>query len=310
MNILITGEAPVWFLKSLTELGHQVTVEPVDAFSAEPDLCAAIAPYDILISGGSERITDTVISTASRLKTIIYLGALDGVGVDTASAAEHGVSVFATPGANARSVAEFSLLLMLMAIRKCAQMFDDLAIGVWQAQTGFELQGRTIGLLGSGNVARELSRLLAGFDVHVLYWGPSGRKAYMYGTFADRDRLIEEADILSLHVPYTGTQLLSSAQLRSMKTGSILINTSPAHLVCPVALREVLEEDHLSVAAFDGFYAENGDTWRCPEAKLFALGADKFFVTPHAAWRTRDADKRMYNHALRIVERLYELEME
>jgi glycerate dehydrogenase len=140
--------------------------------------------------------------------------------------------------------------------------------------------------------------------MRIVYWSRSGEKPQMRGEYQSLDAVLAAADILSLHVPQEAGLLLDKAALAKMKKHAVLVNTAPASLVDPDALYEALKQNNLGAAAFDSFYTEGKEAWSCKEARLLSLGSDRFFITLHSGWRTKEADENMFRKALDYIQTL------
>jgi phosphoglycerate dehydrogenase-like enzyme len=298
MKILVTGILPPWALKELTRTGAEVVNVPADVYVDEAKFCEGIKGFDVYISGGIESCTAKVINSSDVLKKIIFLGVDYKVYIDADAAAKKGIVIYNTPGANSRAVAELTIMLMLMAARKAAKMLEDFGKKEWKNQTGTELKGKRLGLIGSGPIAQQVSIIARGLGMRVSYWSRSGAKEEMKGRYSELQNLLSKSDILSLHIPKSAGLFLNAEAINKLKKGAILVNTSSAELVDPASLHAALSSGRLACAAFDSFYAEGAKVWESPQRNLFELGADRFFITPHAGWRTREADDRMFEMAI------------
>lgn len=281
--------------------GHEAVCVPADEYVDETKFCRAIKNYDVYVSGGLENCTAKVIEAAEALKAIIFLGTDYKVYINEPAAQSRGIPIINTPAANARAVAELAVMLMLMTARKGAQIITEANQGNWQNRQGFELQGKTLGLVGAGNIARHVARIGKGFGMDVLYWTRSGEKPDMAGTYVNMNSLLMQSDVVSLHVPKETGIVLDAETISSMKEKSVLVNTAPASLVDAQALYNALSSGKLSAAAFDCFYAEGTKAWICDEAKLFSLGADKFFVSSHSGWKTVETDENIFRKAVDTI---------
>jgi len=223
-----------------------------------------------------------------------------GVGVNTIdlpAAAQQGVAVCNMPGVNSRAVAEMSLGLMLMAVRRMGQIAGQLRQGQWpipeaqQAQL-FELGGKTVGLVGTGHVPRLLAPWLQAMGVKVLghsrHPGPEWRHPNL-----PLNDLLAQSDVVSLHIPLTPeTQAMFNAQrFAAFKRGAILVNTARGELVDEVALIHALESGQLSLACLDVFAQEP------LPADHPLLQRGDVLATPHMAWLTQD----MFQRALTVA---------
>ncbi len=241
-----------------------------------------------------------MIRAAPKLKLLHKWGiGVDKFDLDAARAAR--VPVAITFGANAGAVSEHTLMLMLATYRRLALADRKLRDGVWlrsqlRAQA-YQLSGKTVGLLGFGNVGRMVAHRLAGFDVEVIYYDI--RRADMAtekstrATLVPFHELIERSDVLSLHVPLTSVTrgMISAEVLARMKTGAILINAARGEIVDEGALYDALVSGKLHGAGLDVYATEPADAGN----KLFTL--DQVVVTPHTAGSVIDLVADIARHA-------------
>lgn len=301
MKVLFTGGAPEWAVDELETRGHEAVCVPADEYVDETKFCQAIKNYDVYVSGGLEDCTAKVIESAEKLKVIIFLGTDYKAYIDEPAAQARGIPIVNTPAANARAVAELTIMLMLLVARKGARIITDAHQQKWKNQQGFELKAKTLGLIGAGNIAHHVARIGEGLGMNVLYWTRSGERPDMTGTYANMNDLLKQSDVVSLHVPKEAGVVLGPDVIALMKEGGVLVNTAPAMLVDANALYEALNSGKLSAAAFDCFYAEGEKAWTCDESKLFSLGPDKFFVSSHSGWKTAEGDGNMYRKAVDTI---------
>lgn len=240
-------------------------------------------------------VTADVIARAPKLRLIQKIGS--GVNtIDVEAAKARGIAVCNLPGTNSRAVAEMTLLLMLACLRRLTAI-DSLARTpqgwrrAWGLQDGFgELGGRTVGLVGYGEVPRLLHPMLEALGARVLYWSRSRKNSEL-------DALLSGADLVSLHLPLTpDTQGLIDP--RKMKKGSILVNTARGALVEEPHLVETLTSGHLAAAGLDVFTHEPLPS----DHPLLRL--KNVVVTPHLGWLTRETLERSIAAALDNVARL------
>ena len=239
-------------------------------------------------------VTAEVIARAPKLKLIQKIGS--GVNtIDVAAAKRRGIAVCNLPGTNSRAVAEMALLLMLTCLRRLPELHASVKSGrwadAWRLQDHFgELCGRTVGLLGYGEVPKILQPILEAFGAQVLYWSRSRRNAEL-------DALLARSDIVSLHLPLTAeTEHLIDP--RRMKQGAILVNTARGALVNEDFLYEALKSGHLAAAGLDVFAQEP------PRADHPMLSLSNVVCAPHLAWLTGETLQRSIAAARDNVERL------
>jgi phosphoglycerate dehydrogenase-like enzyme len=252
-------------------------------------------------------VTAEVLSSAPRLRLVQKIGV--GVNtIDLEAARSRGVAVANMPGTNTQAVAEAALMLMLTALRDLPD-FDKAsrAEGGWSSggvsrdrrNSLGELRGRTVGLVGGGAVASRLVGPLRALGARVIYADKSERPALRIER-RDLDALLEESDVVSLHVPLTAETegLIGRSALGRMKPGSVLVNTARGGLVDEAALLQALTNGRLRAAGLDVLAEEPPP----PDHPFLAL--DNVVLTPHVAWLTRETLYRSFDVALENVRRL------
>lgn len=234
-------------------------------------------------------ITATLLDRLPRLKVVAVHGA--GVDqVDLAACTERGVLVTNAPGANAAAVAELTIGLMLSLLRRIPESAGRVkAERVWGAarHTGGELGGRTLGLVGIGQIGARVARIARAFGMKVLAYDPAVAAAAIRARGARParlDRLLAEADIVSLHAPALPAthHLIDAEALGRMKPGAYLVNAARGPLVDEAALARALASGRLAGAALDVLEGEPPD----PESPIFR--APNLILTPHMAGSTRE----------------------
>jgi D-3-phosphoglycerate dehydrogenase len=227
-----------------------------------------------------------------------------GVGVeavDLAAAAAHSVTVTNTPGANAESVADHALALMLAAARHLVTGDRSARAGDWSARPGRELSALTIGIVGFGRIGQALAhRLVHGFGARVLVHDPYIKPEAVHAAGAKPcglAALAQQADVLSLHVPGGGQPLIDAELLATMRPGAILVNTARGDLLDEAAVAAALTEGRLGALAVDVLGTE-------PAADSPVLDAPNVIVTPHLAAQTAEAVDRMGTMAADEVLRI------
>ncbi len=241
-------------------------------------------------------ITADAIKLAPKLKVI----AKHGVGcdnIDVEAATSHRVAVVNTPKANAVSVAEHILSLMLCLANRICQANADLKAGRFRQRedyTGVELKGKTLGVVGLGRIGTEVARKCrSGFNMNVLAYDPLvSAETFELTGYRRANRmgeLLEEADFVVLCVPLTQdtASMIGTRELSWMKQTSYLINTSRGGLIDEAALYSALSERRIAGAGMDVFVQEPPT----PENRLLSL--DNFIATPHVAGGTTEAMQRM-----------------
>ena len=246
----------------------------------------------------AERFDREKIEDSPRLRIIARHGVgTDNVDIDAAT--EAGVWVSTTPGSNSRAVAEHVFALLLSLARKVPFGAAETAAGRWdQAKirmNGFELHGRTLGLLGFGNIARMVLSIAQGFGMNALVHDPFVEAVNIEVAGAKSASLTEtiaRADVLSLHLPLTEqtAHLIDAATLATMKPTSVLINTSRGGLVDEAALVEALTSGRLGAAGLDVLQGESVDMKNpLPYTTIPITEISNLIVTPHVAGQSAEA---------------------
>jgi len=280
---------------AVDELARQfrVQVQP-DLWQDPPGLLAAAAEARALLVRNQTQVTAEVIGAAERLEIVARAGAgLDNIDVQAASRA--GVVVSYAPGENAVSVAELTIGLMLAVMRRIAAADRHVKAGGWDRLrfTGWELAGKTLGVVGLGRIGRLVARRAAAFQMRLLAYDPllaaGDPNAVSLGvTLTNLEQLLAEADVVTCHVPLMDStrRLFSHQQFAQMKPTAIFVNTSRGEVVDEAALAAALESGRLGGAALDVRAVE-------PPAASPLNSMDNVILTPHIAAFTHEAQERV-----------------
>jgi phosphoglycerate dehydrogenase-like enzyme len=214
--------------------------------------------------------------------------------VDLEAARRRGVRVEATPGANARSVAELTFGLLLALARHLVRHDREVRAGAWSRRMGSELAGRRLGVVGYGAVGSRVAAIAGAFGMEVVASDPLVREAEV--ALVDLDTLLATCDVVTLHAPLDEATrgMIGPAQLGRMRRHALLINTSRGGLVDERALAEALETGGIGGAAFDAFEHE-------PPHGSPLLELDNFVASPHAGGATVEAVTRAGVAAVRAL---------
>ena len=247
-------------LELLDSVGAHVTINPMGRRLQEDDLAELIAEKEILIAG-TEPITRKVMEAAPNLRLIARVGiGLDNV--DLVAAWERGIQVTYTPEAPAPAVAELTVGLMVSLLRHTHTANALLHDGQWHRFMGRRIGESTIGVIGVGRIGSRVIQILSSFGVQRFIANdvdPQGDS--FQGTniqWLGQDRVFQEADIVTLHVPLTPhtRNMVGRSQLDAMKEDAILINTSRGGVVDEDELVRALQDGRLGGAAIDVFAQE------------------------------------------------------
>jgi len=295
-------------LASVTPKGweHAVVSAGADGGYSAEDL-EQISDADFL-AVGLEPVPETVFEAAGGLRLVQRLG-VGYDAIDLAAAARRGVPVCNMPDFNAGTVAEHAIALILALTRRLFESTMLMKAGHWPlgavvAGGIYDLQGKTVGIVGIGKIGREVAKRLQPFDVRLLYNDirrlSVGEETSIGAEHVTLDGLLAESDIVTLHAPLTPDTrgLLSRAKLDLMKPGALLINTARGALVDEAALASFLREGRIAGAAVDVFVDEP------PDARHPLRGCKNVVLTPHTAGQTREAMDRMVEMMLENVHRV------
>lgn len=227
--------------------------------------------------------------------------------IDLDALRRRGIVLGITAGANAGPVAELTIALILAVYRRIPYVNRAMREGRWPTpemrETCFQIAGKTVGLVGFGNIGRMVARRLRGFDARIVYFdqrrADAETESTLQANYLPLQKLLTTSDIVSLHAPLTAqtAQLVNRGTLASMKDGAVLINTSRGGLVDEAALYEALASGKLRGAGLDAFDPEPP----APDHPL--LGLDQVVVTPHAGGGVFDNVGNVARHALGNIMR-------
>ncbi|MEY3208024.1 MAG: phosphoglycerate dehydrogenase, partial [Bacteroidota bacterium] len=307
MSTFITTSYPkdkikVLFLENISEKAVQyfkvqgyTDVKKVSGALSEEELIKVIKDVHILGIRSKTFISKRVLDHAKKLQAIgcFCIGTNQ---VDLKACKQKGVAVFNAPYSNTRSVAELVIGASIMLIRKVIDKNKAAHEGIWNkdAKGSFELRGKTLGLIGYGNIGTQTSIMAEAMGMKVKFYDietklPLGN-AQPVKTLKE---LVSTADIISLHVPETGQtkNLINKAVLKQFKHGAILINYARGEVVDLEALTQALKDKHIAGAAIDVFPIEpekNGDKF---ESSL--QGLSNVLLTPHVGGSTEEAQENI-----------------
>jgi D-3-phosphoglycerate dehydrogenase len=267
----------------------------------EEALAAAIAGADALVIRSGSKVTARVLEGATTLKVIGRAGiGIDNVDVDAAS--KRGIVVMNTPTGNAVTTAEHAIALLMSLARMIPQASQALKGGKWEKKKfeGRELAGKTLGVVGLGNIGRIVADRAKGLKMNVIGFDPvlsSDRAAALGVELVPLEAIWERADAITVHTPLTeGTRnLVNDEVIAKLKKGVLLVNAARGGIYDEAALLRGLESGHLGGVALDVFLEEP------PPADMPLLKHERVVVTPHLGASTREAQDRV---ALEIAQQV------
>jgi len=248
------------------------------------------------------RLDAAIMDAAPRLKVI----SKHGVGVDNIdiqAAAERGIPVLVATGANAVSVAEHVIALLLATVKRVLPLDAGLRAGRWEKPdySGSEISGSTMGLIGMGAIAQATGRMAKGLMLRLVGFDPYAPDSAFEALGVQRctsfDDLLDQANILSLHCPLTDQtrSILNADALARMPAGSYVINTARGGLIDEAALVAAIQSGHIAGAGLDTFAVEP------PAANHPFFNVPEIVMTPHIGGVTRQAGARVGIDAVRGI---------
>jgi len=284
MKVLISDPIAKEGIEILKKSGFEV-VEKTGM--APEELIKTIPDFDAIIVRSATKVTKEVIEAGKSLKVIGRAGVgLDNVDAEVAKA--KGIKVVNTPAATSISVAELALGMMFSAARMIPQATASTKAGKWEKKKfhGFELFGKTLGIIGIGRIGTELAKRAKALDMKVLAYDPFV-KSSEFAKVVDFDTLLKNSDYISLHIPKTKetTHLLNKSAFDKMKTGVVIVNCARGGVVDENALYEALTAGKVKIACLDVYEVEPAK-----EHKLFNL--EQIVLTPHIGAQTEEGQQR------------------
>ncbi len=294
MKVFITYRIPDSGLKMLKK--YELDVHDGENFLTREEILERVKDADAVITLLRDVVDEEFIDAGKKLKIIAnYAVGYNNIDVDYAT--KKGVYVTHTPGVLTETTADLTWALILAVSRRIVEADEFLRSGKfkgWKPQLllGVDVFGKTLGIVGFGRIGRAVARRAKCFNMRVLYNSrtrlPEDIEKWLGVEYRDLDSLLEESDIVSLHVPLTGEtyHLLDEERLRKMKKGSILINTSRGPVVDEKALVRVLKEGHLFGAGLDVFERE-------PDVEPELLKMKNVVLTPHIGSASKETREKM-----------------
>jgi D-3-phosphoglycerate dehydrogenase len=241
------------------------------------------------------RLTEAVFEAADRLIAVgCFCIGTNQVSLD--SARVRGIPVFNAPFSNTRSVAELTIGEIVMLMRRIFPRSVEAHEGGWDksASDSTEVRGKTLGIVGYGNIGAQLSNLAEAMGMRVIYYDVIDKLSHGNATSCKSlDELLAQSDVVSMHVPETAQtkNMIGEAQFRAMKPGAYFINNARGSVVDIEALARALKDKHLRGAAVDVFPKEpagNGDKFVSP-----LQGLENVILSPHVGGSTEEAQERI-----------------
>jgi len=299
-KILITDHIHPDGIKLLEQLDG---VEAVDAKFGLPreKLIQEIREYDVLIVRSATKVTKEVIDAGDKLKIVARAGVgLDNIDVNAANA--RGIKVLNAPEAPSAAVAELVLGMMLSWARKIPEAHASMKMGKWEKSKfmGIELRGKTLGIVGTGQIGRMVGHRARAFGMSLLLYDVVQNVEFANQTgakYVDLDTLLRSSDFVTMHVPLTPQTkgMIGRREFGLMKPSAVLINTSRGEVVDEDALVEALQQGRIAGACLDVYRKEPLPS----DSPLLKL--DNVVLTPHIGASTEEAKREA---AIIIAEKI------
>lgn len=298
--VLLTNSVPDDVLAPLQSVARVVLgpaggdlMPRAEVLQRAPDLAA-------IVNQGELRVDAELLARAKKLRIVANVS----IGVnnlDLALMERHGVFATNVPHAFVDSTADFTIGMLLAVARRLREADAYVRTGAWQGfqpgvWDGALLANKVLGLIGYGAIGRAVAQRARGFGLRILF---HQRTPTNHEEFAPLDRLLREADIVSLHLPLNrdSERLLDATRLAQMKRGALLINASRGRIVDEAALVAALQSGHLAGAALDVFESE-------PAVHPALLHMSNVVLTPHIGGGTRESRFHARVHCLQDVARV------
>ncbi len=290
IKILLLENISEAAIEEFREAGYN-NIERLSGALDEKELSQKLKGVHLLGIRSKTQVTEKALQRADKLLAVgCYCIGVNQVKMKTAT--ENGVAVFNAPHANTRSVAELVIGLSIMLIRKIADKNAAAHKGIWQkdAKGSFELRGKTLGIIGYGNIGTQVSVLAEAMGMDVIYYDAESKLPHGNAKQVRSLReLLKRAHVISLHVPSEAStrNMINEDTLKHVKRGAILINYSRGDVVDLNALKTVLHSGQVSGAAIDVFPEEpekNGASF-----SSVLQGLPNVILTPHIGGSTEEA---------------------
>lgn len=296
-KVLISDALSTQAVETFKRLG----VEPTVVSKLTPkELEDMIGEFDGLAIRSATKVTPELLAKAPNLKVVGRAGI--GVdNIDVPAATNSGVLVMNTPYGNAMTTAEHAIAMIFALARHVPQASASTHAGKWEKAkfVGTELNGKTLGLIGAGNIGSIVAKKALGVGLKVVAYDPflsEERAKELHVKKVDLDGLLKVADIITLHVPKTPdtTHILNATALNKTKKGVMIVNCARGGLIDELALKAALETGHVAGAALDVFEVE-------PAKENALFGMEQVICTPHLGASTSEAQEKV---AVQIAEQM------
>lgn len=300
IKILINDGMNPSGIKKLQDHGFEVHTTKI----AQEDLDDQLNEYDAICVRSATKVRTSLIDKCPNLK-LIGRGGVGMDNIDVVYARSKDIKVINTPTASSRSVAELAFAHLLSISRFVyksnrampSEGASDFGALKKSYSKGFELEGKTLGIIGGGNIGRETAKIALGLGMNVLFVDPFVAKVAISMTIAGQainvslntvsmPEMLAVADVITLHIPFTGKAVLAEAEFNQMKNGVVIINAARGGTVDEEALLKALDSGKVSAAGLDVFENE-------PSPRIELLTHPNISLTPHIGASTNEAQDKV-----------------
>lgn len=294
MKVLICDPIAPSAVEHMHKSGIEVDVR--DTITAD-ELLQVVPAYDALVVRSRTKVRRSVIEAANNLKVIVRGGVgLDNIDVDCARA--RGIRVLNTPAASTASVAELTLAYIFALARPVVQATLSMRAGAWEKRAfeGIEVQGKTLGIIGTGRIGTVVAMRAAALGMIVVGYNRRTIGPAPYMAMVSLDELLARSDFISLHVPLTEStrHMINAETIAKMKDGVRIINCARGGVIDEDALYEAIVAGKVAGAALDVFEEE-------PPANRKLLELPQVIGSPHIGASTHEAAARVGDEVARIL---------
>jgi D-3-phosphoglycerate dehydrogenase len=298
-KILISDPVSSECIKMLEDAGHEI-VQKTEKKTPE-ELAEMIKGFDGVVVRSATKVRKVAIDAAEQLKLIVR----GGVGLDNIDfeyARSKGIEVTNTPTASSQSVAELALAHMLALYRFLPDSNITMRKGEWNKKKykGRELAGKTLGIIGFGNIGKSLAKKALALEMKVLVYDPYVKETDLDVKLIDFEALITASDIISLHIPHTDEThyIIDKEAISKMKDGVMIINCARGGVVDEKALLDGLNSRKVAFAGIDSFEEE-------PPTNMELINHPNVSVTPHIGASTVEAQDRVGVEVAKIINEFF-----
>ena len=309
-RVYITDDVHPLLIEGLKELGYRIDYAPKVPLST---VRKKIKDYDGIIINSKVLMDRSMLDDAVKLKFIGRLGSGLEI-IDLAYAKKRGVKVFRAPAGNSNAVGEHALGMLLALANNLIKSNLEVKSMIWdrEGNRGFELKGKTIGIIGFGHTGSQFARKLKGFQTKILIYDkyrqrlPDEFRSVV--RVKNLDTLLSKADVVSFHLPLTDETVgfFDKKKLETCKDGVILLNTSRGAVIQTSVLVEGLETKKIGGACLDVFENEKPKTYSEKELKMYKklLSMSNVIVSPHVAGWTVESKRKLSEILLRQIRKI------